>query len=149
MSFGSDMGEFLTSGDKFEASLIIDGGQSVPIRFDHLELETYFKELQLRIRLGIKDNPGSKNELILEADEVELKVLMTYPIGQGQFIRAHFGLEGYVKYLPSSYWGSLTVNRLDTDEAGKTSMDLSFSIGWTATDGRELEVNCSKLEISQ
>ncbi|ROM51338.1 hypothetical protein [Pseudomonas rhodesiae] len=150
MSFGKDIGEILTSGDRFEANLIIDHGEPVPIKFDHLELESYIKGLQLRIRLGIEDNPGSKNELTLEADKGELKAPMTYLIGPGQFIRAHFGLEGYVEYLPSSYWGSLTVNRLETDEANnKTSMDLSFSIGWKATDGRELEVDCSKLEISQ
>lgn len=150
MSFGTDMGAFLTSSNTLRAELI----KTVPIQFDSFEL-SYIEGHQLRIRLGIKDNPGSKNELTLEADgdgaerAFTLKENMTYIIGPGEcLIHATFGLEGDVEYSPQEYWGNLVVKSISSDGSGEASINVRFSLGWTTDDGREIEVKCSTLEIN-
>ncbi|MFL1543732.1 hypothetical protein [Pseudomonas sp. O39] len=149
MNFGSYMGKCLTSSDEFDASLIIRHKKPIPINFDNLELESYIEGYQLRIRLGIENSPGSRNELTLEADQLLLKPGVTYPIGPKSLpVRASFGLEGYVEHLPSIYWGNLDVNNIYTDKAGKTSINVSFSIGWDDKQGKEMEIKCSMLQVS-
>ena len=149
MNFGSDMGKFLTSLNTFRAELI----RTVPIQFDSFEL-SYIEGHHLRIRLGIEGNPGSKNELTLEADgdgqerAFKLKENMTYIIGPEEgLIRATFGLESDVEYSPQEYWGNLSVKSISSDGSGETSIHASFSFGWTTDDGKDMEVRCSKLEI--
>ncbi|WP_025855328.1 hypothetical protein [Pseudomonas sp. CHM02] len=149
MSFGSEMGEFLTSSNEFKADLI----KTVPIGFDNFEFG-YIEGFQLRIRLGIAENPGSRNELTLEADgdgaanAFTLKENMTYIIGPGNgLIHATFGLEGEVAYSPKEYWGDLNVKSLST-VAGQTTINARFSIGWETDDGNEMELRCSTLKIS-
>ncbi|PRA23962.1 hypothetical protein [Pseudomonas poae] len=149
MSFGSDMGEVSTSSDGFKAELIVEDQMPIPISFDKLELESYIEGYQIIIRLGIEDNPGSKNELTLEAGQLKLSPAMTYSIGPDSMpIKASFGWEGLVDSLPSSYWGSLTVNSLSTDEKGKTAIKVSFSIEWETKDGKEMTLNGSELQLS-
>lgn len=144
MSFGSEMGAFLTSSDEFKADLVT----TVPINFDAFEL-IYIKDYQLFIRLGLKDNPSSKNEMIIEAGELKLGSGMTYPIGPKPLpIQASFGLAGYLEYLPQTYWGHLNIKSLVTDDAGKTTINASVLIGWETDDGNEVEVRCSTLNIS-
>ena len=144
MSFGSEMGNFLTSKDEFKADL----NQTVPINFNAFKL-TYIKGNQLFIRLGLEDNPGSKNELTLKAGELVLGAAMTYPIGPKPLpIQANFAMEGYLEYLPLDYWGHLTISSLVTDGAGTAMIQASFSIGWQADGGNEMEVRCSTLTIS-
>lgn len=144
MSFGTEMGGLLTSSDEFKADLIT----TVSINFDAFEL-IYIKDFQLFIRLGLKDNPGSNNEMIIEAGELELASGMTYPIGPKPLsIQASFGLAGYLEYLPQTYWGHLNIKSLVTDDAGKTMINASILIGWESDDGNEMEVRCSTLKIS-
>lgn len=149
MSTGSDTGRAPASSNEFKADLIIGNERRVAINFDDLELSSYIEGYQLRIRLGIMDKPGSKNELTLEANTLLLKPGMTYPIGPPPFlIQASFGLEGYLEYLPKSYSGNLSVNHLSDDRAGKTSIDASFSIQWQTANEEEMEVRCSTLRLS-
>lgn len=150
MSFGSDMGEFLTSSNTFKADLI----KTVPIDFNSFEL-SYIEGYQLRIRLGIEEHPGSQNELTLEADgdgaqhPFTLKENMTYAIGPDEgLIHATFGLDGEVEYSPQAYWGNLTVNSIFGDGSGKTSINVGFSFAWTTDEGKEIEIKCSTLEIN-
>ncbi|EZP65268.1 MULTISPECIES: hypothetical protein [Pseudomonas] len=146
MSFGSDIGSYLTSSDKFEAHLIIEGEEPTPINFDTYEV-SYIEGFQFFIRLGLEDNPGSKNELTLEARE--LKTGQTYPIGpQAPGIKASFGLEGYVEYFPADYSGFLTVERIERSDVGNTTLSLRFSIYFKPDGKPEMEVSCQTLELS-
>ncbi|WP_460137472.1 hypothetical protein [Pseudomonas sp. S1_E04] len=145
MGTESDTEASRTASNEFKADVI----RSVPINFDALELSSYIEGYQLRIRLGIMDNPGSKNELTLEADNLPLEPGMKYDIGPPPFpIQASFGLEGYLEYLPKSYSGNLSVNHLSDDGAGKASIDVSFSIKWQTGNGEGMEVKCSTLRLS-
>ena len=138
MNFGSYVGQCLTSSDEFDASLTIAHKKPIPINFDNLELQSCIEGGQLCIRLGIQSKPGANNELTLEADALPLKPGMTYPIGPKSLpVRARFGLEGYLEHLPDIYWGNLDVNHIYTDKAGKTSINVSFSIGWDDDDGND------------
>lgn len=150
MSFGSDMGKFLTSSEAFEAQLLIGDREPVAIPFDKRELESYIKDYQLIIRMGIEDAPGSKNELTLEAGQGPLKSGMTYVIGSGPqaFIKASFALKGYIEYFPSDdYSGSLTIKQLSTDSNGKTILSGLFSIYFKSND-EDVKVNCSAFQVS-
>ncbi|MGR3887772.1 hypothetical protein [Pseudomonas sp. 1152_12] len=146
MSFGSDMGSFLTTVNKFSGELINADGEKIALDFDSVEL-SYIEDYQFFVRLGLEGNPGSKNELTLEAGK--LKPRQTYPIGLRPLpIQASFGWEGYLEYLPPDYSGSLRIEHISEDENGKISLTVSFSLYYQAEDGEEMEVKFSTLKLS-
>jgi len=155
MSFGSDMGTFLTSPNAFDAELTVGNEAPAAIYFDHCEVESYIPGYQFILRAGYMDNPGSKNELFLGAnpDGTEqgftLTPDMTYIIGPGVgHIHASFGLEGYVENLPNVYWGDLNCESIVTDDMGKTTFNMRFSIGWVDDQGNDVELRCTALEVT-
>lgn len=145
MSFGTEMGQFLTSSNVFKADLIIGGKKKIPLVFDIFEL-IYIEGYQFFIRFGLEDNPGSRNELTLEAREV--KAGQTYPIGpQDPGVRATFALEEYVGYSPEHYSGMLTVDRLEYSD-GTIDIGMRFSLCFESAEEGEMEVVCQVLELT-
>lgn len=148
MSFGSDMGTFLTASDEFSGDLIYEGGQTVALTFDSFKL-IYKEGSYCHIRLGLLDNQGTKNELKLDAGQLVLRAGMTYPIGPQLLpIQATFSWGDYINYLPQSYWGNLAVNRFTTDGAETALIEASFSLGWETDAGSGVEVQCTLLRVS-
>lgn len=146
MSFGSDMGKFLTSTDECRVDLIIEDAEVVPIDFDSFLL-TYKKDDDFFIRLGLLGNPGPKNELTLKGRE--LRPGMTYPISpEYKGVTARFALENYTQSLPSNYSGMLNVESVVTAEDGSTTVVASFSIYYQDPAGKEMEVRCQTLQLS-
>jgi hypothetical protein len=145
MSFGTDMGELLTSSNTFNADLIFGSNKKIPITFDTFEL-IYIEGAQFFIRLGFEDNPGSRNELTLEAKE--LKAGQTYPIRpQAPGIRAAFALGKRIEYFPDEYSGALTVDRLEYKD-GHIALSMQFSIYFKPDGKGDMEVVCHALQIT-
>jgi len=145
MSFGTEMGESLTSSNTFNADLIFGNKKKIPITFDTFEL-IYIEGFQFFIRLGFEDNPGSRNELILETKE--LKTGQTYPIRpQDPGIRAAFALGKRIEYFPAEYSGFLTVDRLEYKE-DHIALSMQFSIYFEPDGKGDMEVVCHALQIT-
>ncbi|UNM21497.1 hypothetical protein K0P33_08570 [Pseudomonas sp. ArH3a] len=143
MSFGSGIGSFLTTVNKFSGELINADGEKIALDFDSVKL-SYIEDYQFSFSLGLEDNPGSKNELTLEAGKLQLEPRQTYPIGPKLPIKASFGWEGYIEYLPPDYSGSLSIEDISEDENGKIGLTVSFSLYY----GEEMEVKFSTLKLS-
>ncbi|MDT9631217.1 hypothetical protein F6S08_08215 [Pseudomonas sp. JV449] len=145
MSFGTEMGEFLTSSNTFNADLIFGNKKKIPITFDTFEL-IYIEGSQFFIRLGFEGNPGSRNELTLEAKE--LKAGQTYPIRpQDTGIRATFAFGARIEYFPAEYSGFLTVDRLEYKD-GHLALSMQFSIYFEPQGKGDMEVVCHALQIT-
>jgi len=145
MSFGTEMGESLTSSNTLNADLIFGNKKKIPITFDTFEL-IYIEGFQFFIRLGFEDNPGSRNELILETKE--LKTGQTYPIRpQDPGIRAAFALGKRIEYFPAEYSGFLTVDRLEYKD-GHIALSMQFSIYFEPDGKGDMEVVCHALQIT-
>lgn len=145
MSFGTEMGQFLTSSNVFKANLIIGGKKKIPLVFDIFEL-IYIEGYQFFIRFGLEGNPGSRNELTLEAREV--KAGQTYPIGpRDPGVRATFALEEHVGYSPEHYSGTLRVDRLEYSD-GTIDIGMRFSLCFESPEQGEMEVVCQVLELT-
>jgi hypothetical protein len=145
MSFGTEVGKFLTSSNVFKADLIIGDEQKIPLAFDTFEL-IYIEGYQFFIRFGREDSPGSRNELTLEAKE--LKAGQTYPIQpQDPGVRATFALEEHIEYSPAHYSGMLTVDRLGYRD-GTLDIGMRFSLYFESPEKGEMEVVCQVLELT-
>ena len=148
MGFRSDMGNFLSSDDGFSGYLISnDDDKKEVVDFDALEL--IIDGSYCCIRLGLEHRPGSKNELTLEAGQLQLRPGMTYPLGPKPCaVQATFGWEGYLEFLPPDYSGSVTIKQMSkTDD--KTVLSGSFSIYFTAPNQEEMELRCTHFQISE
>lgn len=155
MSFGTEMGEFLTSSNTFNADLIFGNKKKIPITFDTFEL-IYIEGSQFFIRLGFEDNPGSRNELTLEVkcpdnkplEAIEFKAGQTYPIRpQDPGIRATFAFGARIEYSPAEYSGFLTVDRLEYKD-GHLALSMQFSIYFEPQGKGDMEVVCHALQIT-
>jgi len=155
MSCGTEMGEFLTSSNTFNADLIFGNKKKIPITFDTFEL-IYIEGSQFFIRLGFEDNPGSRNELTLEVkrpdnkplEAIEFKAGQTYPIRpQDPGIRATFAFGARIEYFPAEYSGFLTVDRLEYKD-GHLALSMQFSIYFEPQGKGDMEVVCHPLQIT-
>jgi hypothetical protein len=145
MSFGTDIGELLTSSNTFNADLIFGSNKKIPITFDTFEL-IYIEGAQFSICLGFEDNPGSKNELTLKAEG--LKAGQTYPIRpEDPGVRAAFALGNRIEYFPDEYSGSLTVDLLEYKD-GRIALSMQFSIYFKPDGKGDMEVVCHALQIT-
>ncbi len=148
MGFGSDMGNFLPSDNEFSGYLVNERDEKDSVDFDAFEL-IYIEGSYCFIRLGLEHRPGSKNELTLEAGQLQLRPGMTYPLGPKPCaVQATFGWEGYLEFLPPDYSGSVTIKQMSkTDD--KTVLSGSFSIYFTAPSQEEMELRCTHFQISE
>ncbi|WP_438868802.1 hypothetical protein [Pseudomonas sp. L1(2025)] len=145
MSFGSEMGGYLTTSDEFRADLIIDDQETIPIDFNSFQL-TYKKGESFFIHLGLVNDSGQKNELTLSG--TVLASGMTYPISPVfKGVAARFALANYTQSLPADYSGMFNVESVNTSEYGVTTVTGSFSI-YFQDAGKDLEVRCQTLKVS-